>query len=396
MNITSVRQLLSYRSAEANAAAWSFPKLEMQIHRKHMYEAYNETERMGQSILGKGVEQFESKFANWLGNGTKAEQVLGVASGTDAIELALYCCGIEKGDMVALPSHTAYATVAAVLRAGGCPLFVDIAPNTPTLSVQSLEELLSKFKPRRIKAVIAVHLYGECCDLENIQSICHKYGLPLIEDCAQACGSTYQDQNVGTLGDYACFSFYPTKNLAACGDGGALVIRSNQSIQNLRRVRFYGWDEERKAVQWGVNSRLDSLQALLLTKKLGYLPKRIKARRRIADQYCEYLQGLLNKGKILEIPGDGENWKHSYNLYVIRVHASVRDKLLSESIAAKIPLGIHYKFPCHVQPYLSLEKLNQTLPNTVEYCSSIISLPMHPYLSNSQIKQVTDFLMHHL
>jgi len=370
---------------------WNFPQIEARRYRKALYWAYKQIEESGQLVLGPGLAAFEQAFATWLNPSIDPRQVIGVANGTDAIELALHACGVGKGDLVALPSHTAYATTAAILRLGAHPLFIDISLHSHTLCPSALSKAVTSAS-QAVKAVIAVHLYGESCDLTAIQSICKRLSIPLVEDCAQACGTTYEGRTVGTWGDYACFSFYPTKNLAALGDGGALVVNSNlEKAGYCRRSRAYGWNEYRDAVQWGVNSRLDELQALLLTQKLKDLRKRILQRRQIAGWYSEKLSPLLGSSDLISLPGDGKNWKHSYHLYVIQVAQDKRDHILSKARSEGIPLAIHYSKPCHHQPYLNLDKLT-CLPRTEEVTKTILSLPLHPYLRKGDIADVSDFL----
>ena len=188
------------------------------------------------------------------------------------MELALRGINISTGDHVAIPSHTAYATAASILRIGAKPIFVDIDQSNFTISPTSLKKILEK--DLKIKAVIAVHFYGGACEIKKISEICNNFNIPLIEDCAQACGTKFLNKTVGTFGHLATFSFYPTKNLSALGDGGALLINKSKFDLNIfRRLRTYGWDSNRDAIQFGVNSRLDEVQAFLLSFKLKDLEK---------------------------------------------------------------------------------------------------------------------------
>lgn len=376
------------RRPQPSLNRFNFPQIEARRYAGALRRAQRAIERSGQVILGPGVRGFEADLAAWLGHGLKAEQVIGVANGTDALELALHACGVRAGDPVALPAHTAYATAAAVLRLGAVPLFVDIEPDRPVIAAAALRARLAQQPSTQpVKAVIAVHLYGEACDLSELLSTCREHGLPLIEDCAQACGSRYRDQAVGTWGDCASFSFYPTKNLAACGDGGALVVRAEgEALEQARRLRFYGWDQSREAVQWGVNSRLDELQALLLQAKLNDLDRSIEQRRRVADWYREGLSPLLGNTALRRLPADGPDWRHSYHLYVVELEPQWRQALLERCLQQGIPAGIHYPKACHQQAFL--RKTGDTLPNTEALVTRILSLPLHPYLGRGDVERV--------
>lgn len=348
----------------------------------------------GVAILGEGVRRFEQGFGQWLAPGGEAPEVIGVASGTDALELALRACGVGVGERVLLPSHTAYATLAAVLRVGAEPIFVDVEPASPLLSASHLEELLcgdcTKTGPMP-RALIAVHLYGACCDLDAIEILCERYGIDLIEDCAQACGTMHRGRPVGTRGRFAAFSFYPTKNLAAFGDGGALVVNRREEAARVRRTRMYGWDEGKQAVAFGINSRLDELQAWVLLGKLSNLDDRISQRRRVADWYQE---GLAS---VLDLPGDGGDWHHSYHLYVLEVSDQQRDGLLTAGKQVGIPLAIHYPLACHQHPHvLGRFAPPPSLANTERYVKSIITLPLHPYLERNHVEWVCQWLLSHL
>ena len=317
--------------------------------------------------------------------------VVGVANGTDALELALRGCGIGPGDRVVMPAHTAYATTAAVLRVGAVPLFADIAATGHGIALDHVRQLLQEAGPRP-RALIAVHLYGEACDLTELKALCDEHGLDLIEDCAQACGTLYRGEPVGSWGRFAAFSFYPTKNLAAFGDGGALVVNRPGDVEAARRSRFYGWDGRRQAVQFGVNSRLDELQAWVLLGKLDHLRSQIADRRQVAHWYRERLQHLAGRGVVL--PTDGPDWEHSYHLYVIQLPSDQRDWLLEQGRSMGLPLAVHYPLACHQQPYVNERFGPQAgLPRTEERLGRILSLPLHPYLDERQIDEVcTSFL----
>lgn len=367
------------------ADPYNFPQLEAIRYGPLVQSALIKLQTSGQLILAEGVRAFEAGFATWLHPALPAEAVIGVANGTEALELALRGCGVVPGDRVLLPSHTAYATLAAVLRLEALPVFVDLEPNRSVLSPTHVQHSLEALKSQGEappKALIAVHLYGEACDLVSLNVLCAEHGIDLIEDCAQACGTTYQGQPVGTVGRFAAFSFYPTKNLAAIGDGGALVANHPEDREAARRLRFYGWDDQRRAVQPGVNSRLDELQAWVLLGKLADLPERIQQRRRVASWYAQRLKGLVT------LPSDGADWRHSYHLHVVRLPGAQRDRLLPAARRLGLPLGVHYPLACHQHPYVMDRLGPQSLPETEQRVAEVLSLPLHPYLEEQRVADV--------
>jgi dTDP-4-amino-4,6-dideoxygalactose transaminase len=273
------------------------------------------------------------------------------------------------------------------------PVFIDVQNDRPVISAETLAHTLRICK--NIKAVIAVHLYGEVCDLESIQALCKLNHLALIEDCAQATGSLYHNHRVGTFGDFAAFSFYPTKNLGAMGDGGMLVVNpriNKNQLKTTRQMRFYGWNEYREAVSFGVNSRLDEFQALLLSGKLDHLDSQIERRRELAALYYSELEPYLGN-QIIDLPSSQDNWSHSYHLYVIQLHPSLRNTLLEASKESKIPLGLHYALPCHKHPFIvNSFPSYHSLPNTERIVQQILTLPLNPYLKSKDIRKVCDFV----
>jgi len=373
----------------------NFPQKDTEFHQALIGKALQSILNSGQLILGPGVRQFEADFAEWLSHDLKGVHCIGVGNGTDALELALRVAGIGSGDRVAVPSHTAYATVAAILRVAAIPIFIDIQSDRPVISAETLAHTLSICE--NIKAVIAVHLYGEVCELESIQSLCSLHNIPLIEDCAQATGSLYRNHRVGTFGDFAAFSFYPTKNLGAMGDGGMLVVNPNTNknqLEKIRQMRFYGWNNQREAVSFGVNSRLDEFQALLLSGKLKELDSQIQRRRKLAALYNSELEGYLGH-QIISLPTEQSHWNHSYHLYVIQLKSDLRNRLLEASKKAKIPLGIHYALPCHKHPYIiNNYPSHHTLKNTEKMVQEILTLPLNPYLKSKDIRTVCEFIKH--
>ncbi|MEO6596183.1 MAG: DegT/DnrJ/EryC1/StrS family aminotransferase [Planctomycetota bacterium] len=330
----------------------------------------------GHYILGPEVGAFEAEFAAAIG----VEHCIGVGNGTDAIHLALRACGIGPGDTVITVSHTAVATVTAIELAGARPLLVDIDPGTFTLDPAKLEATLRN-NPG-CKALVLVHLYGrpavpECVD------IARRHGLRVIEDCAQAHGSAVAGRITGTWGDLAAFSFYPTKNLGAIGDGGAVLTRDAELAACVRRLHQYGWKERYISYEPGMNSRLDELQAAILRVKLTTLRDDNARRAQLAAVYTKALAGT-----VYTPPSVPEDVTHVFHQYVIR--APRRDALVAALLARGIPVAIHYPQPVHLQPaYAGRITLGAGgLPATERACGEILSLPMHPHLGEDAVHHV--------
>lgn len=328
----------------------------------------------GWYILGQEVDAFEQEFSEWTG----VAHTVGVANGTDAIELALRAAGIGTGDKVATVSHTAVATVAAIRRCGAVPVFVDIEPDYFTMDADSLAEVVAA--DAGIRAVVAVHLYGQMADMPAILEIAQTNDLVTIEDCAQAHGATLHGKKAGTWGDFGCFSFYPTKNLGALGDGGAVVTNEVSMALRLQAIRQYGWDDTRVSQIEGVNSRLDELQAAVLRVRLKYLDTDIEARRRIAAAYRLGLQDCPG----VRLPDLRDVCSHAYHQFVIR--CKHRDALLAFMKQAEIGCAIHYPKPAHLQPAYNDPQLSPvSLRQTESLVSKILSLPMFPEMIDQDV-----------
>ncbi len=320
----------------------------------------------GWYILGPEVAAFESEFAAYLG----VEQAVGVASGTDAVLLALRALGIGPGDEVITVAHTAVATVAAIELAGATPRLVDIDAATYTLDPAQLAAAITS----RTRAVVPVHLYGAPADMDAVLAVAHAHGLLIVEDCAQAHGARYRGRMVGALGDAAAFSFYPTKNLGALGDGGAVATNRPEVAERLRLLRQYGWRERYVSDVTGYNSRLDELQAAILRVRLRHLDAENTARRRLAARYDAALAGLP-----ITLPTARADDRAVYHLYVIRTAA--RDALAVHLRARGIGTGVHYPVPVHRQPaYAHLGCDPGSLPATEAAAAEVLSLPMYPDL----------------
>jgi dTDP-4-amino-4,6-dideoxygalactose transaminase len=327
----------------------------------------------GWYVLGPQVRAFEEEFAAWLG----APDAVGVASGTDALLLALRACQVGSGDEVIVPSHTAVATVAAVELAGARPVFADIRADTFTLDANAVAVALTP----RTRAIVAVHLYGQAADLDALSALAMRHGLALVEDCAQAHGARYQNRLVGTVGDIAAFSFYPTKNLGAAGDGGLVASRRPELLERVRSLRQYGWRERYVSDEPGYNSRLDELQAALLRVKLRQLDAWNRQRQALAARYDELLAGLAVATPFVA-PGN----QHVYHLYVVR--SPQRDALQAHLAERGIGSAIHYPVPVHLQPAYRHLAPAGSLPVTERAAAEILSLPMYPQLPEEHVEQV--------
>ena len=333
----------------------------------------------GSYILGNEVEAFEAAFAEFFG----VACAIGVASGTDAIEVALRACGIGAGDLVFTVSHTAVATVAAVERAGAIPVLVDVEPGTYTMAPGELSRLLRAPPPGRPAAILPVHIYGQPAELPALCDIARAHGLRLIEDCAQSHGALYDRKPVGSFGDMACFSFYPTKNLGALGDGGMVVTNDPVLAARTRELREYGWRERYVSSLCGINSRLDPIQAAILGVKLATLNQDNARRRAIADRYDAGLTGLP-----VALPARRAEATHVFHQYVIRL--AERDALRARLRGLGIGTGVHYPVPVHQQPAYSgrLASGPSGLGLTERAAPQILSLPIYPRLADEAVDRV--------
>lgn len=324
----------------------------------------------GWFILGPEVRAFEEEFAAWVGTAA----CVGVASGTDAITLALRALGIGAGDEVITVSHTAVATVAAIVNAGAVPVLVDINEQTFTMDPAACARAITP----RTRAIVPVHLYGHPADMPAIMALAAQHGLKVIEDCAQAHGALCHGRRVGTWGDCAAFSFYPTKNLGALGDGGAVVTSDTTLAERLRELRQYGWRERYISAQHGMNSRLDEVQAALLREKLPHVDGWNAARCAHAARYAAQLQGVRT-------PTVMHGCTHVHHLYVVR--AARRDALAAYLKTRGIATALHYPAPVHLQPaYGALA--TQPLLVTESVCRDILTLPMFPELREDEVDAV--------
>ena len=325
----------------------------------------------GWLVLGEEGRAFEAELAAWLGTA----HAVGVASGTDAIELALRALGIGPGDEVVTQANTCVPTVAAIERSGATPVLCDADPASATIDVASLREVLTE----RTKAIVPVHLYGQAADVDAVLEL----GLPVVEDCAQAIGTTRRGRAAGTTGVLGAFSFYPTKNLAALGDGGAVVTADAELAERLKLVRQYGQADRYHHVARGVNSRLDELQAAFLRVRLALVAEGNERRRAIARHYDAALADAPVRP--LDRPGEGE---HGFHLYVVR--AADREAFRSELEARGVATLIHYPEPIHGhEPYRALGE-RVALPGAEELARTVVSLPMYPELTDAEVDHVAE------
>jgi dTDP-4-amino-4,6-dideoxygalactose transaminase len=333
----------------------------------------------GVYILGREVDAFEAAFADFVG----VAHAVGVGNGTDALELALRGCGIGTGDLVFTVSHTAVATVAAIERAGATAVLVDVEPGRYTMAPRELSRVLHRPPPGRPAAVLPVHIYGQPADLAALSDIARAHGLRLIEDCAQSHGALHRGRPTGSFGDVGCFSFYPTKNLGALGDGGMVVTNDPALATALREIREYGWRDRFVSARFGINSRLDAVQAAILGVKLGNLAAENARRQAIADRYDAGLAGLP-----LAVPARFPEATHVFHQYVIRV--AERDALRDRLRSVKIGCGIHYPVPVHRQPAYSGRFVSgpSGLGVTERAALQILSLPIYPQLSSAAVDRV--------
>jgi dTDP-4-amino-4,6-dideoxygalactose transaminase len=327
-----------------------------------------------QLFLGKNVQDFEAEFAEYCG----VRHAVGVGSGTEALHLALLACGVGPGDEVITVSHTFIATVEAICLTGAAPVMVDIDPDTYTIDVSQIEGKVTS----KTRAIVPVHLYGQCADMDPILDIAEKHSLAVVEDACQAHGAEYKKKRTGSLGDVGCFSFYPSKNLGAYGEAGICVTNDPQIARRLRMLRDHGSEDKYHHSVMGVNARLDEIQAAILRVKLKRLDEWNEARRKNASLYNE----LLADCPVIT-PSEAEYAKHVYHLYVIRT--THRDDLQAYLRTRGIATGVHYPVPIHLQDaWQSAGYRTEGLSVTERYAREILSLPMYAELTPASIEYV--------
>lgn len=356
---------------------WGYLK-EYAETKEELLKAVTEVFESGTLILGQKGRDFEQAYSDYIG----VKYGVGCDNGTNAITLALKALGIGEGDEVITVSNTAIPTVSAIVTAGATPVFVDIDPETYLMDVTKVEATVTP----KTKAILPVHLYGQCVDMDPLLGIAKKHQLYVIEDCAQAHGAEYKGRKAGSMGDISTTSFYPTKILGAYGDGGMVNTNDEALAQRLRRLRFYGTEKNYYAIEHGYNSRLDEIQAAILLTKLPKIEQYIHRRREIAAMYQEALAGTG-----LMLPKEAPYGRHAYYLYVVR-HPN-RDEIVKKLRENDIHVNISYPWPIHtMKGYEYLGWKTGDLPETEAAAKEIFSLPMYPSLTNEEIKRITSIL----
>ena len=324
-------------------------------------------------VLGEEVSGFESEFANYVGVGN----CISMANGTDAIEIALRSVGVERGDLVVTVANAGFYSSTAIYAVGATPLYVDINPSCMTMSVQALAEAL-EMKP---KCVIVTHLYGKMANINELLALARAAGVILIEDCAQSHGATFEDRQAGSWGDAACFSFYPTKNLGAMGDGGAVVTNNDELAKRLKVLRQYGWSSKYHVGHaGGKNSRLDEMQAAILRLKLPRLDSWNVARRDIA---CCYNAAFANLG-FDALPSVDDSYVA--HLYVARIQSrdAFREFLKTQGVST----DVHYPLPDHHQAAYTQPHLAGSMEVTDSVCKNLVTLPCFPGMTDEVVGRV--------
>ena len=332
--------------------------------------------RSGRLILGPETEAFEQEFAAFTGS----RFCVGVTSGTTALHLALAALDVGAGDEVITVANTCPPTISAIRLTGAVPVFVDVRADDLMMDADQIESRLSE----RTRCIVPVHLWGKSADLDSLEAVSKKHGIPIIEDCAQAHGTTWNARHVGTFGRMGCFSFYPTKNIGAYGDAGAIVTDDPDLDQRLRRLRMYGYEGSQVSLENGINGRISEMQSAILRTKLRIYPQWLARRLAVAAVYdAEITHPSVRK------PSHGTSCRPSYHQYVIESDA--RNQLAGHLRERDIETGIHYAVPIHKMPaYRDLPGSRAALPITEAACERILSLPIHESLSPESARVVSD------
>lgn len=343
-------------------------------YENEVLEAVRRVLRSGRLILGPETEAFEHEFAQACG----AKFCIGVNSGTDALYVSLRALGVGPGDEVITVSNTCAPTIAAIRETGAVPVFVDVHESTCMANPALIEHAIGP----KTKAILPVHLWGMAFDIDAILGIANKHGIPLIEDCAQSFGTLYRGKQTGTFGATGCFSFYPTKNLGAFGDAGAIITNDESLAMRLRRMRMYGYDEHRVSVQPGVNARIGEVQAAILRIKLKYFAPDLEHRLANAEHYLAAVRNDL-----VSFPEILPDVRASYHQFVVL--SDRRDALRAHLTANEIGNDIHYPVPVHMMPEHAPCAPKGGLPITERTCDRVLSVPVHGALTKDEVTQVT-------
>ncbi|MEM0133933.1 MAG: DegT/DnrJ/EryC1/StrS family aminotransferase [Thermoplasmatales archaeon] len=345
---------------------------------KELDNAVKEVMSSGRYVGGEVVRNFERKFSNYIGS----KYGIGVGSGSDALIIALQALGIGPGDKVATVSFTFVSTVDAILHVGATPVFVDIDPKTLTINTEKLKASMSK----DVKAIIPVHLYGSPASMKEVQEVASDYGSFVVEDAAQAHGASFDGKKVGSIGDIGCFSFYPSKNLGALGDGGFLTTNDSEIADRVKLLREYGQMEKYRHVLLGWNSRLDPIQASVLSAKLNHLDEWNSKRRKIASIYSDLLENIDG----LSFQSTSSSGVGVYHIYSI--FSEKRDKLRAYLSQRNIETGVHYPIPVHNQIYYSEYRKGseERLKETETAAKKELSLPMFPEIEEGEVDFIVE------
>lgn len=343
--------------------------------RREVEQAVIQVLSSGQYVLGREVEAFEAEFAAFCG----AKHGIAVNSGTSALHLALLAADIGPGDEVITTPLTFVATASAIVSAGAIPVFADIDPLTLTLDPAKVEAAITS----RTRAILPVHLYGQMADMDPLRFLANRFGLVIVEDACQAHGAEYFGQRAGSIGMAGCFSFYPGKNLGACGEGGLVTTNSDMAAERIRRLRDWGQSKRYHHLEKGFNYRMDAVQGAILRIKLQHLDEWTETRRALAQYYKQQLSGLAS----IALPLEAEGRRHVYHVFAIRLVE--RDALATRLDGAGIQTGLHYPIPVHLQPaYADLGYHRGDFPEAEAAARELLSLPIYPELSFEQVREV--------
>lgn len=351
------------------------PKTEYTLNKKEIQKAILNVLESGKYILSDEVRKLENTIKKLL----NVKNAVSVKNGTDALIISLKILGIKKGDEIITTSHTALATTAAIINVGAKPVIIDIDKEFYTLDSKKIENKINK----KTKAILPVHIYGQCCDMKDIMRIANKYNLYVIEDCSQALGSKIKNKYVGTFGDIGTISFYPTKNFGALGDGGMIITNNSKIFKKIERYREYGWDRKRNTNNVGINSRLDEIQAAILNLKLKYFKMYLKEKNRIAKKYISEIKNLS-----IILPKIRKNSFHSFHIFAILTKS--RKHFLRYLKKHNIFLSIHYnKLTFENKGYTkNCEFSKLELKNSLNVSKSTLSLPIYNGLSEIKLNKI--------
>jgi len=351
-----------------------------EIHKKEILNAITQVLDNGDFILGADVRKIETSFSEYIG----CKYGVGVDSGTSALSLALYCANIGIGDEVITVPNTFISTAYAISERGAKVIFVDVDENTQLMDVSKIADLINS----RTKAIIPVHLFGQMVEMQPLLEIAKKHNIIIIEDACQAHGASQNEMNAGSIGDLSCFSFYPGKNLGAFGDAGMILTNRKIFYEKLTLLRNYGSSEKYFHMCKGKNARLDTIQAAVIKVKLKYLDDWNKKRERIAQTYSRRLKNVQD----LILPTVKKGNRSAYHLYVVRTKK--RNKLYNYLNSKGVETNIHYPIPIHLQKAYSELNLKQgSYPISEMLADEILSLPMHPHLTNEEIEYIVNCII---